>query len=377
MCRVVTFLWVVIGLAIYPMQVYCQAPVDSLHQILNLDSLKPDDQALLLQYQDSFKNDFYEFLDVFSKPGDKHVDTSVYDMDRSSHAEISLGLVSHELINGRIIALSTTKDKVISLYGVGFYPAVAYYHKYGFYFEVSTTFYTDYTIAHATPVPVISPSAGYAHTFFKRWFLGVNYMRTFNTYGSAESRMLLNNAMTFTSSIDIWKKIIVSSSFFVYWSSDHSASLPGDEKLSTELELSLKKVFTIYKFIGATEFSITPALNFYFANDNRTYVSALAVSDVKKDVKKDTIVRTQNVSDFFGFLDLEPSVDFDWRIRNFDIYFTPTLAVPFNIFYPAKKERVLNPRVYRFYAQVGIKYLFCIKRKHNNINRAISDSLSG
>jgi len=374
MNRFAALLLVIVGLAVYPFRLCAQAPANGAPKLLNLDSLSADDQALLMQYQDSFKNDLYDFLDVFAKPGKNQIDTSVYDMDRSSHTEVSLGFVSRQLINGRVIALSTTKGKLIALYGVGFYPAVAYYHKYGFYLELSTTFYTDYAIAHATPVPVVSPSAGYAHTFFKRWLLGASYTRTFNTYGSAESRLLLNNTMTFTSSVDIWKKLIFTSCFSTYWSTDRSAGLPADEKLSTELVLSLKKVFTFYKFLGAKEFSITPALNFYFANDNRTYITALAVSDVKKDVKKDTVVRTQNVNDFFGFLDLEPSVDFDWRIRNLDIYFTPTLAIPFNIFYPGKDERALNPKVYRFYAQAGIKYLFNVKRK-GVINAKVSDSL--
>ena len=368
-------LLITLGFFVIPVITRAQTGNDSAPKMLNLDSLSEEDQALLLQYQDSFKNDLYDFLDVFSKQKIKAIDTSVYNMDRSSHAEVSLGFLSRQLINGRVIALSTTKGKLLVLNGVGFYPSVAYYHKYGFFFDISTTFYTDYNIAHATAIPAISPSAGYGHTFFKRWFLGANYTRTFNTYGSAESRILLNNAMTFTSSIDLWKKLIFTSSFYVYWSSDHSASLTTDEKLSTELVLSLKKVFTIYKFTGAKEFSITPAMNFYFANDNRTYITALAVSDVKKDSKRDTVVKTENVNDFFGLLNLEPSVDFDWRIRNVDIYFTPTLAIPFNIFYPAKKERVLNPKVYRFYAQVGIKYLFCVKKKRKDKTVAIANTL--
>ena len=159
------------------------------------------------------------------------------------------------------------------------------------------------------------------------------------------------------------------SSFFlaqcpIDWSGDHSSSLPSDEKYSVELQLSARKEFVIHNFIGAKEFTITPALNFYFANDNRSYVTALAVSDVKKNTKKDTIVRTQNISDFFGFLDMEPSVNFDWRIRNADIYLTPTLAIPFNVFSSVKDKRFLNPKIYRFYLQAGAQYLFCIKKKH-------------
>jgi hypothetical protein len=293
MSRLVAFIFMILGLTIFATQgLRGQSPTDSLPKMLNLDSLSADDLVLLSQNKGSFQNDFYEFLDIFSDSKKSRVDTSVFDMDRSSHVEVYLDFVSRELINGRVIALSTTKGKLIALNGVGFYPTVAYYHKYGFYFELSTTFYTDSAIAHATPVPVVSPLAGYAHTFFKRWFVGTNYTRTFITYGSAGSRMLLNNTMSLTSSIDMWQKLIFSATYSAYWSSDHSTSLPSDEKLSNEIVLSLKKAFVIYKFIGAKEFTITPALNFYFANDNRTYITALAVSDVKKDSKKDTVEKT-------------------------------------------------------------------------------------
>ena len=375
MNRFYLFILVAVGVVMYPLTSGAQTRADSLPKVINLDSLSADDEALFVQYKDSFKNDLEDFLDVINPSKQIKIDTSVYDMDRSSHVEVSFDFVSRQLINGRIIELNTSKGKVIALTGVGFYPTVMYYHKYGFYAELNTTFYTDYKIAHATPVPVVTPLAGYQHTFFKRWFIGAAYERTFNTYGSSLSKQLLNNTMTISSSVDVWKKLIFSSVFYVFWSSEHSAGLPADEKLSMELVLSLKKEFIIYKFLGAKEFTITPGMNFNFANDNRTYISALAVSDVKKDAKKDTVIRTQNVNDFFGILDLEPSLNFDWRIRNVDIFLLPTLAVPLNIFYPAKEERVLDAKVFRFYIQAGVKYLFCVKPKHQAINSPVSDTL--
>ena len=341
-------------------------------KILNLDSLSNEDKDMLIEYLDSFKNDLAEVLDVFNLNKKGSPDTSVFDMDHRSHIEIGLDFASRILVNGRIVQLSTTKGKAIGLNGVGFYPSVEYYHKTGMYFALGTTFYTDSAIAHSTPVPVVSLTAGYSHTFFKRWFLSSAYSRTFNTYGSSESRKLLNNTMSFSSAIDIWKKLIFTSTLYAYWSSDHSSTLPSDEKSSIELLLSLRKEFVLIKFLGAKEFSITPTLSLYFANDNRTFVTALGVSDVKKDNRKDTVTRTQNINNFYGLLNIEPSVNIDWRIRNLDISLTPVLAVPFNIFYPGKDVRVLNPKVYRFYVQAGVKYLFCVKRKAKNTKASVS-----
>ena len=366
MNRVFTHLFILLFIGFYSSGLCAQSLNDNPSKILNLDSLSAEDKDLLIQYQDSFKNDLSEVLDVFNLNKKASIDTSVFDMDHRSHVEVGIDFASRILVNGRIIQLSTTKGKSIGLNGVGFYPSIEYYHKTGLYFELSTTFYTDSGLAHATPVPVVSVAAGYTHTFFKRWFLSSSYSRTFNTYGSAESRKLLNNAISFSSAIDIWKKLIFTSTLYVYWSSDHSSTLPSDEKSSIELLLSLRKEFVIIKFLGAKEFTITPALNLYFANDNRTFVTALGVSDVKKDTRKDTITRTQNINNFYGLLNMEPSVNFDWRIRNLDISLTPVLAVPFNIFYPGKDLRALNPKVYRFYVQAGVKYLFCVKKKAKN-----------
>jgi hypothetical protein len=333
-----------------------QTVTDTIPSFINFDSLSLDDKALLYKYKDVFEDDLHDFLDIFADSSKSKIDTTVYDMDRSSHVEVGLDFVSRNLINGRITGIS----------GVSFNPFISYYHKTGLYFSISPGFYTDPAIVKATDVPLINLAAGYQHTFFKRWFLTVGYSRNFVTYGSTISRNLLDNTLSFATSADIWKHIILGGSADIYWSSIHGRSLPQSETFSSQIVLTVKKEFFVYKFIGAKVFTITPALNFYFGNDNRAFAKQLGSSEVKGDSATKKEITKIIANNYFGFLDIEPSVMVDWRIRNFDIYATPTLAIPFNTLNTKTDKRPLNPKIYRFYIQAGIKYLFCVKKKRKN-----------
>jgi len=345
-----------------PAHVSAQNTSDTIPLFISFDSLSLDDKALMDKYKDVFENDLEDFLDIFNTSPKSKIDTTVYDMDRSSHVEIGLDFISRNLINGRITGIS----------GVAFNPSVSYYHKTGLYFGISTGFYTDPAIVKVTAVPLVALSAGYQHTFFKRWFIGLGYSHNFVTYGGTVSRRLLDNTLSLSTSVDIWKHIVLGASGDIYWSSIHSRVLPEAEKFSSEIALSVRKEFFIYKFIGAKVFTITPALNFYFGNDNRAFAKQLGTSEVKGDSVTRKNVTKIISNNYFGFLDIEPSVMLDWRIRNLDIYATPTLAIPFNTLNTKTDVRTLNPKIYSFYIQAGIKYLFCVKPKKKKAANAAS-----
>ena len=333
--------------------VYAQSAADSIPHPFNLDSLSEGDRVLLDKYKDVFEDDFHDFLDIFNDSPKSKIDTTVFDMDRSSHVETGLDFASSNLINGRLTGIS----------GVAFYPSVTYYHKTGIYVGISPGFYTDKAIVKATPVPLVNLSAGYQHTFFKRWFVGISYARNIITYGGTVSRKLLDNTLSLSTSVDIWRHLTIAGTADIYWSSTHLKSLPETEKFSSDIELSLRKGFFIYKFAGAKVFTITPALNFYFGDDNRAIAKQLGSSEVKADSLTKKAITKVIANNYFGFLDVEPALTIDWRIRNLDINVTPALAIPFNTLNTKTDQRTLNPKIYRFYVQAGIKYLFCVKKK--------------
>jgi hypothetical protein len=360
MTRARSFRLFVILFAIGTSHLSAQSVKDSIKYDFNIDSLSADDRLLFNQYKDSFDAQLLDFMFTFSG-----LDTSVADMDRRSHVEVGLDFASKVLVNGRYCILTdyrSVSDNKLHYYyqkGVEFFPSLTYFHKTGLYFGLSATFYTDTFITRKTDVPIILPTAGFQRTFFKRWTVGAGYTRAFLTYGSAVSRRLMDNTFSLNTGIDIWKKLIFSAGISAYWSSLHSRLLPSDEKRSVEITLTLKKEFLIYHFLGAKIFSIVPAINAYVASDNRSYVRAAQIADGAKD----SVIQKAGISNFFGFLDLEPSLLLDWRIRNLDIYVLPTLAIPFYVYDEQTSMRVENPHFYRFYMQAGIKYLFAAKKK--------------
>ncbi len=329
---------------------------------INLDSLSADDKALLQQYKDSFDQDILNVLALFGNVRLPKTDTTVYDMDRSSHAEAGPGFASRIMIYGRDEGLN----------GVGFYPQAAYFHKIGLYAGFSLGFFTDSVVAHATPVPLINVTGGYLHTFFKRWLVGANYSRNFITYGSTESEQLLNNEVAVTTCVDVWKKLIIGASLYFDWSSLHNSTLAPFERRALEIPLVIRKEFVFYKILGAKVFTLTPAFTAYFATDNQAFILDRAVAEQEK---ASLAQFTTNVAHFFGFTDMEPSLNIDWRIRNVDISATPALAIPFNLYeYPSYNVvnhqlflannggRVFNPKQYKFYVLATVKYLFHVKK---------------
>ena len=323
---------------------------------VNLDSLNADDKALLLLYKDSFDQDVQDFMFVIADSKKVKVDTTVYNMDKSSHVEIGLDFASRILSNGRDVGIT----------GVFFSPSIAYLHKTGLYFALSMGFYTDKVISRQSAVPLVVLAAGFQRTFFRRWNFSFGYSRSITTYGlPLFTRSLLVHNFSVLNSVDVWKHIIIGAGIYFNWSTIKISRVAvlSFESHAIEIALSLRKEFIIYKFIGAKVFTITPAITAYFGNDNQAIVtqqrgSASGDSTITKKGEK----YAANIKSFFGALDVEPSVSIDWRIGNLDIFAMPVLAIPFNTLNIDNGIRTANPKQYRFYVQAGVKYLFHVKK---------------
>lgn len=316
------------------------------HQITSLDSLSPEDLALLDEYKDSFDIELQDFKDLLKVYRKKQIDTSVAQIDHSSHAEIGLDFASRLLSNGRSSGLK----------GVAFYPSAMYYHKWGFYAALGLGFMTDSAIRHSAPVPLMFISPGFSRLFFNKWQLNIGYTRGILFYGTSLEKGILNNTITFYNSFDFWHYIELAASMQASWSSDKRSRFLA-ERYSVGVGLWLKHDFRFFNFIGSKVFTLTPELYFLFGHDNGTFlVRRLAGEQYGRPV-----VLQHDL--FFGFLDVEPALTADWRIRNLDIYAGFHLAIPFSEFDDDTKTRVKNPKHYYPYAQAGIKYVFMIKKK--------------
>ncbi|MDB5281299.1 MAG: hypothetical protein JWO06_374 [Bacteroidota bacterium] len=335
-------------------KVSAQAHKDAMPPRINLDSLSPEDQALLLLYKDSFNQDVQDFLFVLNDSKRKPFDTTVYNMDKSSHVEVSLDFTSRILSNGRDVGVK----------GVFFAPSLAYFHKSGWYLGTSLGFYTDKSITKLSPVPLAVIATGYQHMFFRRWFISAGFSRSVTTYGNKVSRSLLVNNVSVSTAVDMWKHLIIGGGVYFNWSTVRLSrvALLSFETHSVEIAVSLRKEFIIYKFIGAKVFTITPAITAYFGNDNQVFGLQQRTKGDSSETRA-LLKFARQIKTFFGVLDVEPSLTIDWRIRNLDIFATPILAIPFNTFDTTSGNRTSNPKEYRFYVQAGIKYLFNVKKK--------------
>lgn len=336
-------------------------PADSSkHKIFSLDSLSDEDKALLEEYRDSFLLEVEDIKTVFYKKKFKAIDTSVAFINRSSHVEVGLDFVSRILSNGRASGIN----------GVGFMPSVMYYQRLGFYGSVSAYFFTDSALRKSAPVPLLNLTAGYYTTVLKRWGMGIAYNRSFAFYSDTFQQGILNNSFTVTTGYNFWNYITLSASSSVSWSGnlnkknkyiflpppapfmppqrisfDSYTKLLGQE-YALNLLVSLRKDFSFYNILGSKVFSITPELNFLFGQDNSILLFNRKIVNDK----------------FFGFLNLEPALSVDWRIKNVEIYAGARLAIPFNQLNTTTNTRELNPKNYYPYAQAGAKYLFMVRK---------------
>ena len=129
-------------------------------------------------------------------------------------------------------------------------------------------------------------------------------------------------------------------------------TVDAGQSYAANIGLSLRKDFCFYNIIGAKVFTITPDIYFLFGNDNSTLIT--------RSIKLKNILTSDK---FFGFLDVEPGITLDWRIRNVEIFGSFHCAIPFNEYNTDQSKRIKNPKEYYPYGEGGIKYLFRITPK--------------
>ena len=329
--------------------------------------------ALLEEYKDSFMKEVKEIKSTMLYKKQKPIDTTVALMNRLSHVEISLDFASKVLSNGRDAGVK----------GVVFYPSVMYYHKTGLYAALSMAFFTDSTIRHSAKVPIVFISPGFSRTFFRRWTFGLSYTRSFVTYGNTFQRGLLNNTISLYNSFNFWNYLTLSVSAAVNWSSNlnnrHVALVFRGRPLtyrfltqklgqgySGNLAISLKRDFCFYNVLGAKIFTLTPDLLFLFGRDNNAFLQKQYIKGQNQQADSTYRLAYDNL---FGFLNVEPGLTADWRIRSLEIYTAFHCAIPFNEFVDngSVAGRITNPHRYYPYVEAGIKYLFRIKKKAKKI----------
>lgn len=359
-------------LFLLPAAVVAQQPFSG---TINLDSLSEEDAALLEMYRDSFLSELADMKMVLRQMRKKPIDTTVALMNTKSHVEITTDVQGPIYANGRNVGLS----------GAAFFPSVLYYHKTGLYAAGALGFYTDSFMRKAAKLPVASLSAGYYKNFFRYWTFSAGYNRSFLMYADSFYSGLLNNSLSISNSYNFWGYVTLTANVAASWSSNllrnkllklspvNSRSFKQvtqdyRQAYAMYLHLNLSRNFTFFNVLGAKVFSITPSFSAQFGHDNQAFILRNITTQQQQQPPKPgqppppPSTPTLQYNNFFGLLNLQPSLSLDWRIRNLEIYAGCYLAIPFNDYNTTTQIRTVNPKKYYPFGQGGIKYLFRVQK---------------
>jgi hypothetical protein len=334
-----------------------------------LDALKAEQKASLSKLAsqqipakalDSISDIYKDIKDSIRDEARDYADSIMYHMDNSSHLELALDMSSNQMITGRRGPA----------YGMVGSPSFKYQHKSGFYGSLGTDVYKlDYkqlgtkrrtgiydTSAISKIETDVILAIGFQKTFWETWDLDASLDHTFINYGN--DRNYLASTVNINNSIDFWGYITAN----VYYSllfGGSSKTASYDKKYSNILSFELLHDFKIYRFLGSKVFTISPQLSSDVGNDNftRNRIRARNANGGLSDQ-----INAALADNFFGLLNLEGSLNMDYRIQHLDIYVDPRIAFPFNVVpltatsaAPYRRNQTSQPL---FYINVGIKYLF-------------------
>jgi hypothetical protein len=355
----------------------CNTDAQKIPLFHTLDSVKKaekDTLALLSHARaptktiDYISDKYDDVIDDLRDSARDCADSIMEHMERCSHFELGFDFSSRQLIYGR-------KGPA---YGVEGLPMLKYMNWTGIYGMFNTD---DYKLVYqqskqnrktgkldtATIDKIendVVLTLGYSHTFYQWWDIDAFVNHDFIFYGA--NRNYLATTFDLNTSYNFWDYISLDLYYSLYFGGPAPAR---EQKYSNVLTIGLTHDFKIYRFLGAKVFTITPEFITDVGNDNFVRNRLLA----RNENGGLTVIKPA-VDNFFGLLNLEGSVNFDYRIKNLDIYIQPSIAIPFNVV-PATATstapyRNNHPDQPIFYLQAGIKYLFKFwkEKPHSSIN---------
>ena len=285
-------------------------------------------------------------------------DSLIEHADTRTHFELGLDFNTRQLISGRLGPA----------YNVIGSPSLKYQHKVGLYIALGLDVYriknrqvnisrhpvSIDTVSVDKVVADIIPSIGYSKTFFEKWDIDVSLEHTFMLYGKDPN--YLATSVNISTGFDFWDYIKANVEYNLLLGGS-SKTPSAEKKYSNILAFELCHDFKIYRFLGATIFTIQPMATVDVGNDN--YVRGKLLS---KDQDGGIVISKPLTDDFFGLLNVEGAVNIEYRIKNLSVELMPRVSIPFNVV-PANATEATPFRNNKstgaiFYFAATIKYNF-------------------
>jgi hypothetical protein len=315
---------------------------------------------------DSVKEFYSNIKDSLRDRAHDYADSIIDHMDKCSHFELGFDFASRQLIYGR-------KGPATSIVGS---PSLKYIHRTGIYAMFNTDEYgLQYKKLSIQKRPAkidtvnidkiesdIILTAGFARTFWERWDVDASFDHTFIFYG--QDKNYLSTGFNVNTSYDFWSYISLNVYYTILFGGK-SKSSASDKAYSNLISIGLSHDIQIYRFLGAKVFTITPEFIADMGNDNYVRNRLLA-----RNENGGLTVAKPTSDNFFGLLNLEGSLNIDYRIKNLEVYIDPRVAIPFNVV----PVNAVSPVPYRnnkttgsiVYVTVGVKYLFRFWKEHHH-----------
>lgn len=353
---------------IFPVLEYAQkienyTCLDSVKHIQNSVIYNLHQQHLPLKVIDSISDHYKDIRDSLRERAHDFTDSIMEHMERWSHLELCLDLISNQYYYGRRGPAAGTVGS----------PSAGYLNKTGLYTTFTADLYelsiqqiqapkrgsrTD-TVPKSIFEPDLTLTAGWTYTFFNKWDLGIYYDHSFIFYGT--DKKLLSNTLDLNSNFDFWGYL--NAGFDYQFLFGGAASDPLNKKTASVFLFNVSEEFRLYRLPDAAILSFEPEVSSYVGNDNLARSRQIA----KGRHGGENVPELYD--NFFGLLDLEAAICLKYRIKNLELQFAPHIALPFNEIpdrLPPNITQASQLAQYRqnqysppvFYASFGLKYLF-------------------
>jgi len=232
-------------------------------------------------------------------------------IDACSHFEVGLD-ISNKLI-------SAGRDW--GIHGMAFAPMVMYKNRSGLYGYVIPNVWTDSVVLKQTKIPDIEIGVGYGKSFRKAADVDIYYSHDFLTYGNSAFRKSFINNLSFESVFYLGNIVDAGANFYLSFSRGNKKNV--HERFASDLELFIKKEIEFDEIIGAKRVMMTPRFSMNAGSDR------VALARKNHTIISGNGSNTSNK--FWGLLDTEASMDFEWRIKHWALNINPTYILPFNL----------------------------------------------
>ncbi|MFI5221649.1 MAG: hypothetical protein ACHQK8_04935 [Bacteroidia bacterium] len=318
------------------------------------DSLKTEEQKQSYSdWKDSLTGANKDIIDSLLDQEEHKINHLLHRVNRSSHFEFDNNFANLNVFNGR---------QITNLVGGLIASSITFKHASGFSLSWSMYQFPEDPNMTVT-IPSWDMGLSYKNTLGENFSYDASFTYSQINYGDPITAQLLTKTILVSGNYDFDYFGLNAEFDFAFGGSNQS---PAIEKRASMFIVTADKEFIFYHFLGSYKFIIDPQLNVDYGSDNFILIKKLNAakqvnSNNKKKNSKTPPAQVKEVavgSTFYGLLAIDPDIEITYTLRNFDFYFTPHFAIPYNVLDDNTNKRTSGAGTPIFYFNTGITWRF-------------------